>query len=85
MRTLIVTAAVSAALGLGLVSAARADCESDLNQLEAAYKAPKLSPDAKASLDKAKDVAVSALRKDDDEGCHKAIVEALPKAGMTLK
>jgi hypothetical protein len=29
--------------------------------------------------------AVSVLMKDDDATCHKAIAEALPKAGLTLK
>lgn len=64
---------------------ALADCESDLLQLEAAYKTPNLSPDGKAALDAAKEKSVSALRKDDDSTCHSAIADALPKAGLTLK
>ncbi len=76
---------LSATIGLASAGVARADCESDLIQLESAYKAPNLSPAAKAALDDAKTKSVSALKKDDDAGCHKVIAEALPKAGMTLK
>lgn len=75
----------AAALGLLTTGAVRADCESDLLQLEAAYKTPNLSPDGKAALDIAKEKSVSALRKDDDATCHGAIADALPKAGLTLK
>ena len=64
---------------------ALADCESDLVQLEQAYKTPALSATAKAVLDTAKTSAVAALKKDDDATCHKAIAEGLTKAGMTLK
>ena len=76
---------VSASAALGATTIARADCESDMIQLEAAYKQPNLSPAAKTALDGAKTVSVSAMKKDDDAGCHKAIAEALPKAGMNLK
>ena len=64
---------------------ARADCESDMNQLEAALKTPNLSADAKAALDDARVKSVAAMKKDDDATCHKAIAEALPKAGLKLK
>ena len=76
---------LAAAIGFAATGAARADCESDLLQLEAAFKAPNLSADARAALDGAKTKAVAALKKDDDNTCHAAIAEALPKAGMTLK
>lgn len=76
---------VSATIGVATTSVARADCESDLNQLEQAFKAPNLKPDAKAALDDAKTKAVSALKKDDDKTCHQAIAEGMTKAGMTLK
>ena len=76
---------IAAALGLLTAGAVRADCESDLLQLEAAYRTLDLSPAGKAALDVAKDRSVSALRKDDDATCHSAIAEALPKAGLTLK
>jgi hypothetical protein len=64
---------------------ARADCESDLIQLQDAYKAPNLTADGKAALDEAKSKAVSALKKDADAACHKAIAEAMTKAGLKLQ
>lgn len=84
-RNLINAVLLSATIGLAATGIARADCESDLIQLENAYKAPNLASAAKAALDDAKTKAVSAMKKDDDVTCHKAISEALPKAGMTLK
>jgi hypothetical protein len=79
------TIVVSALIGMGALGVARADCESDLIQLEQAYKTPKLTQAAKAALDEAKTKAVSALKKDDDASCHMAIAQALPKAGLILK
>ncbi len=76
---------ITAAIGLGGASIARADCESDLLQLDAAFKTPSLKVEAKASLDDAKVKAVAALHKDDDASCHKAIDEGMNKAGMKLK
>jgi len=84
-RNFLKTLAVSAFVSLSAIGVAYADCESDLLQLEQAYKTPNLTPAAKAALDDAKTKAVSALKKDDDATCHKAIAEALPKAGLTLK
>ena len=54
-------------------------------QLEAAIKAPNLTPVAKAALQDASVKSVAAMKKDDDSTCHKVIAEALSKAGMTLK
>lgn len=79
------TALLAAVIAAGTISAARADCESDLLQLEQAFNAPSLTAQGKAALDDAKTKAVSALRKDDDAACHQAIAEALPKAGIELK
>jgi len=79
------TIVVSALIGMGALGVARADCESDLIQLEQAYKTPRLTEAAKATLDDAKTKAVSALKKDDDASCHKAIAQAFPKAGLALK
>jgi len=76
---------LSATIGVAATGVARADCESDLIQLEKAFKAPNLTAAAKIALDDAKTKAVSALKKDDDAACHKAIVEGMTKAGMTLK
>lgn len=78
-------ALVGAALGLASTGVARADCESDMIQLEAALKAPDVSKDGKAALDDARVKSVAAMKKDDDDACHKVIADALPKAGMTLK
>jgi hypothetical protein len=64
---------------------ALADCESDLVQLEQAYKTPALSATAKAVLDTAKTSAVAALKKDDDATCHKAVADGLAKSGVNMK
>lgn len=79
------TAFIAASIGLSATSVARADCESDLLQLDAAFKTANLKVEAKASLDDAKVKAVAALHKDDDASCHKAIDEGMSKAGMKLK
>ena len=75
------------AVGFALAASgvARADCESDLLQLEAAFKAPNLSAEAKAALEAAKTKAVAALKKDDDATCHAAVAEGLTKAGLKVK
>ncbi len=73
---------LSSAIGLAAGSVARADCESDLVQLEAAYATPNLTPVQKSALDEAKPIAVAALKKDDDAKCHIAIAESLTKAGI---
>lgn len=75
----------SVAIGLAATSIARADCESDLIQLEQAFKTPTLAAEAKTALDEAKPLAVAALKKDDDAACHKAVLDGMAKAGMTLK
>ena len=84
IRSTIILTLAAAAIGAG-TAAARADCESDMVQLEQALKAPNLTADAKAALDDARVKSVAAMKKDDDGACHKAIAQALPKAGMTLK
>jgi len=73
------------AIGLAATGVARADCESDLLQLEAAFKTPNLAAPARAALDGAKPIAVAALKKDDDAACHKAVADGLNKAGIALK
>ena len=75
----------AAVIGIAATSVARADCESDLLQLEAAFKTPNLAAPAKAALDQAKPIAVAAMKKDDDALCHRAIADGMTKAGMTLR
>jgi hypothetical protein len=72
-------------IGAASTGVARADCESDLIQLEQAFKAPDLTSAGKAALDDSKTKALTAFKKDDDAGCHKAIADGMTKAGMTLK
>ena len=76
---------LSATLGLAATAVARADCESDLIQLEAAYKTPNLTPVQKTVLDEAKTKAVAALKADNDKTCNAAIVEGMTKAGLKMK
>jgi hypothetical protein len=79
------TALVSAAILFAAIGSARADCESDMFQLEAAMKTPNLSADAKSGLDDAATKATEAMKKDDDAACHQAIADAMSKAGLPLK
>jgi hypothetical protein len=79
------SAIFSIAVGLTATGAALADCESDLFQLEDAYKTPNLTAAAKAALDDAKTKAVAALKKDDDATCHKAVKEGFTNAGLPMK
>ncbi len=83
-RTSLILALATLTLG-GSVSLARADCESDMLQLETALKSPTLTPAGKAALQDASVKSVAAMKKDDDATCHTVIAEALPKAGMSLK
>lgn len=85
MPKFLLSIGLAAATTLTMAAAARADCESDLVQLEDAYKAPALTPAARAVLDDAKTTSVSALKKDDDAACHRAIADALGKIGAPLK
>lgn len=71
----------TATIAVGATDFARADCEADLGLLETALAAPGLKPEAKATLEAAGVVAASALRKDDDEGCNKAVLDGLASAG----
>jgi len=75
---------IAGALAVASTSIARADCESDLGLLETALAAPNITPDAKATLEAAGVAGVSALKKDDDATCNKAVMDGLAKAGMTL-
>ncbi|WP_237479142.1 hypothetical protein [Lichenibacterium dinghuense] len=84
MKTLSAAALAAAAL-LCAASAARADCESDMLQLEDAMKTPDQTPAVKAAYDDAAKKSASAMRKDDDDTCHKVIGDALAKAGKTLR
>ena len=84
-KRLLTIAFLAGSIGLAATSLARADCESDLLQLDAAFKTSNLKVDAKAALDDAKVKAVAALHKDDDATCHKSIDEGMNKAGMKLK
>jgi hypothetical protein len=84
-RHSIITAALASLTMIAVTGIARADCESDLLQLEAAYKTPNLAAPAKTALDDAKTKAVAALKKDDDKSCHTAVADGLTKAGLTIK
>ena len=84
-RSMITAALLTAAIGLAATTAARANCESDLKQLEQAFATPKLASTAKAALDEAKVKAVAALKKDDDKTCHTAVADGLNKAGIKMK
>lgn len=83
-KTLITLLLLSSSIGLAATSAARADCESDLIQLEKAFLTPNLAAPAKAALDDAKVKSVAALKKDDDKTCHQAILDGMTKAGLKL-
>ncbi len=84
-RISLTIAIVSTAVTLAATNVALADCESDLLQLEQAYKTANLAAPAKAALDESKPLAVAALKKDDDATCHSAILGGMTKAGIAMK
>ena len=76
---------LTAAIGIAATTAARADCETDLIQLEKAFATPNLTAPAKTALEEAKVKALAALKKDDDKTCNTAITDGLSKAGIKTK
>ena len=84
-NTLVKMILLSASIGMATVTVAQADCESDLLQLEAAFKTPNQTPVQKAALDEAKTKAVAALKQDNDKTCNAAVVEGMAKAGLKMK
>lgn len=85
MTTMLRPALLALALSVAAAGAAHADCESDMLQLEDAMKAPNQTPEVKAAYDAGAAKAASAMRKDDDQTCHKAIADALATSGKALK
>ncbi len=79
------TAVVALAIAIATTGMARADCESDMLQLEEAMKAPGQTPAVQAAYKDGAAKAASAMRKDDDDTCHKAIADALATSGKALK
>lgn len=71
-----------AAVLLTLSAAARADCETDMAQLDQVLKAPSLTTDARKALLAAKKQAIAAVKTDDDVTCNKVITAALKQAGV---
>ena len=82
---LLKSAILALVLGGTATVTARADCESDMLQLEDAMKAPNQTPAVQTAYKDGAAKAASAMRKDDDASCHAAIADALSKAGKTLK
>ena len=74
---------VALAMSIGILSSttAYADCEADLGLLETAMAAPNLPPDLKVEMSKAGEAGAAAMRKDDDETCHKVVMDVLAKTG----
>ena len=71
-----------AAVLLTLSAAARADCETDMAQLDQVLKTSSLTTDARKALLAAKKQAVAAVKTDDDVTCNKVITAALKQAGV---
>jgi hypothetical protein len=84
-RNLVKLLLLGGALTIVTTDLALADCESDLVQLEQAYKTPALTAASKGALDTAKTGAVAALKKDDDATCHTAVADGIAKAGLKMK
>ena len=82
MNKSLVFAAVAFGIGILSSNSAFADCEADLGLLETAMAAPNLSADLKAEMTKAGEAGSAAMRKDDDETCHKVVMDVLVKAGV---
>lgn len=86
MMTKTTTATLAAFVLMAVsTSMARADCESDMIQLEDAMKTPNQTPAVKAAFQDAATKSAAAMRKDDDTACHQAIADAMTKAGKPLK
>ena len=77
-------AIVALAMSFSILSStiAFADCEADLGLLETAMAAPNLTADLKAEMAKAGEAGGTAMRKDDDETCHKIVMDVLAKTGV---
>lgn len=71
-----------AAVLLTLSATARADCETDMAQIDQVLKTPSLTTDARRALLAAKKQAVAAVKTDDDATCNKVITAALKQAGV---
>ncbi len=67
---------------LSISAIARADCETDMAQLDEVLKSPSLSADGKKGLLDAKKKAIAAVKTDDDATCNKVIVAAIKQAGV---
>lgn len=67
---------------LTLSATARADCETDMAQIDQVLKTPSLTTDARKALLAAKKQAVAAVKTDDDATCNKVITAALKQAGV---
>ncbi len=76
------TLATSLAILSSASASAFADCEADLGLLETAMAAPNLTADMKSEMAKAGEAGATAMRKDDDETCHKVVMDVLAKAGV---
>jgi hypothetical protein len=74
-------AAIATSLVIYSSTSAFADCEADLSLLETAMAAPNLSADLKTEMAKAGEAGAAAMRKDDDETCHKVVMDVLAKSG----
>jgi len=74
------------ALGLmgAVASTAYADCEADLLQLETTLKAPGQTPEHLTMMKDAGVKASEALRKDDDAGCNKIVMDVLKATGAPI-
>ena len=81
MKKSFALAALSTSLAVFSSTAAFADCEADLSLLETAMAAPNLTADLKAEMAKAGEAGAAAMRKDDDETCHKVVMDVLAKTG----
>ena len=77
-----VFAALATSLAIFTSTTAYADCEADLSLLETAMAAPNLAADVAAEMAKAGEAGAAAMRKDDDETCHKVVMDVLTKAGV---
>jgi hypothetical protein len=75
-------AALTLSFSIASSTIAFADCEADLVVLETAMAAPNLSADLQSEMTKAGEAGAAAMRKDDDETCHKVVMDVLAKAGV---
>ena len=85
VRLTLLKSLLAAGLLASASTLAHADCEADLGLLETAMAVADIKADQTKALQDAGEKASSALRKDDDAGCHTIVMDALKANGTSVQ